>query len=323
MTTLRGIDISVYQGDLDFTNLKSSFDFVIARAGFGNGGIDKEFIRNRDGLRGTNQLHGFYWYTYPNQNTPESEAESFITTVGGFKDGELCALDFEESFSEPVGWCLRFLQHFEALTGYKPLLYINLALVQAHDWTPVIQNNTGLWLAKWDFNPDGSIPLIPWPVCAMRQYTDKLSYNGQLVDGDVLYGDSTTFLNYGYKSTPSMTQDQQNILNFLASINANEGKVREAFGALQDAPAKDTQIVNLTAQVTDLTGKLTDSEKTVADQQTQLSTANSQINSETTQIASLTTDRDTYKAKYVQLLNNQPTWSDIITIILNKLSIKN
>ena len=38
----KGIDVSVWQGDIDFYKVKKSgIDFVIIRAGYGNGNKDK------------------------------------------------------------------------------------------------------------------------------------------------------------------------------------------------------------------------------------------------------------------------------------------
>ena len=290
--SLKGIDISSYQTEPDFNDLKSKFDFVIARCGTSLG-TDPQFSRNCAGLRSSGQLHGFYWYAYPS-NSPIEDADNFVKTLGTLTEGELYALDFEESYATPVSWCLQWLQEFERMTGYKALLYINLALVRAHDWTPVIQNNTGLWLAEWDFNPDGSVPSIPWTVCALRQYSDKINYNGQLIDGDVFYGDSVSFINYGYKTM--LTQDQQNVLNFLSTtplgtFGNEESLVRAAVGALNDLPELQQQvstkqttidnlnseIVTLQASVTTLNAQVATLQGTVAQQNTTISSLQTQI----------------------------------------------
>lgn len=51
-----------------------------------------------------------------------------------------------------------------------------------------------------------------------------------------------------------MTEEQKRILDFLG--DKTEGQVREAFGALQDLPTKNEQIINLTNKVHDLELKI-------------------------------------------------------------------
>lgn len=82
------------------------------------------------------------------------------------------------------------------------------------------------------------------------------------------------------KNNMILTPDQQNIINFLTTQNANEGLVRQAFGALHDQPSYLSQIQSLQAQVSTLTSQL-------ADLQAQLTTANTTIKSLQDQIATL------------------------------------
>ena len=210
MNTIHGVDISKYQGTVNFDALKSAVDFVIIRASMGapDAGqvasqyADSKFARNRDEARRVGLLRGFYHYAYPEYNTPEAEAQCFHDVVGTPQDGELLVLDYESSWAgNKVDWCKRFLNHLSSLyMGYRPLIYLNLSTTHSADWTPVINGNYGLWLAQWDFNPNAPMnPNTPWPFLAMRQYSDKENIAGlNPVDGDVFYGDGTTFQKYGY-----------------------------------------------------------------------------------------------------------------------------
>ena len=200
---LKGIDISQFQPTVDFNLLKTQIDFIIIRSSYGDGYIDKSFYSHRDQIKKNNIPHGYYHYSYPQYNTPEAEADWFLKTVGSLEEGELLCLDFEESYSDPVGWCKRFLDHISnRLNGYKPLLYINLSTARAFNWSPVIDGNYGLWLAQWDKNPNSSGGSTNWSVTAIRQYTDSETISGITgrVDGDVFYGDLNSFKFYGYRS---------------------------------------------------------------------------------------------------------------------------
>lgn len=213
MITLKGCDISKWQGTVDFDALKSSAEFVIIRSSFGtpgggSTGLDTEFKRNRDEVRRVGIAHGFYHYAYPQYNSPEAEADFFLKTVGKLQEGELLALDFEESYSDPVTWCKKFLDHLSSITnGYKPLLYINQNLQQNHNWMPVVNAGYGLWLALWNYDPNKNDFDTQWPVTAMRQWSNHETFSGisGVVDANVFYGDKYAFNLYGYHApSPSI-----------------------------------------------------------------------------------------------------------------------
>ncbi len=195
--TRKGIDISYWQGNVDFHALKDNLDFVIIRSTYGNGYKDTSFEKNRDGARAVGLGVGFYHYAYPQYNQPEAEADWF-TKIVSCQPGEILCLDFEETFATPVDWCKRFLDKVTSNMGFKPLLYINFALVKSYDWKPVIDAGYGLWLAYWDYNPDSTNWDTPWPVVAFRQYSNKGIVAGLTpLDLDIFYGDMSQFYAYG------------------------------------------------------------------------------------------------------------------------------
>lgn len=203
---LKGCDISEHQGKIDFFELKKVVDFVIIRSSYGKGYFDKWFAYNKDQARLNGIPIGFYHYAYPQYNTPEAEAEWFYNACGyDLREGELLALDFEEDYPDPALWCERFLNHLSSmLGGYKPLLYINLALANSQNtnWKPVITGNYGLWLAYWNYDPNKNDDFnTPWSVVAIRQWSSDESFSGisGRVDANVFYGDLTALAAYGYK----------------------------------------------------------------------------------------------------------------------------
>lgn len=209
---LKGIDISVWQGDVDWSRVKDQVDFSIIRAGYGSGYKDKKYDFNRRECIRLGIPHGLYWYAYPNLNSPEVEADSFLRVVGEPEHGEILVLDFEEAYPDPVGWSHKFLKRItEKMDGYKPMIYLNKHTVQSYDWSPVVKDNYGLWLAYWDFDPEAELPELPyWKTVAMRQYTNKNSYAGipsERVDGNVFYGDLDTFYKYGVQKDELAPED--------------------------------------------------------------------------------------------------------------------
>jgi len=199
---LKGCDISKWQGVVDFEALKNVVDFVIIRSSYGNGYTDAQFTRNRNEIRRIGKGLGYYHYSYPQYNTPEAEANWFLQVVGTPNEGEILCLDFEESYADPVPWCQRFLDTISGrLGGYKPLLYANRALINAHDWKP-INSTYGLWLAYWDYNPGSTGWGVTWSTLPIRQWSNREAFPGITggVDADIFYGDKDAFLKCGYHS---------------------------------------------------------------------------------------------------------------------------
>lgn len=197
---LVGNDVSVYQPNIDWNTYKDNTNFVIIRSSYGVNNVDTEFTKNRDQARQLNIPHGFYHYAYAQINSPIDEANFFLQTVSPLQNFEMLFLDFEETYQDPVTWCKTFLDTLsQKLNGYKPLVYLNLAQVQSHDWSPVYNAGYGLWLAYWNFDPNKNDFQTPWPVVAFRQWTDKQQVPGitTVADGDVFYGDATEMQKYG------------------------------------------------------------------------------------------------------------------------------
>ncbi len=72
---IAGIDISKWQGDLNFTKVREEgFDFTIIRAGSGTV-PDPMFEKNYTRAKNAGMNIGAYWYTYA-QNTDQAEAEA-------------------------------------------------------------------------------------------------------------------------------------------------------------------------------------------------------------------------------------------------------
>ena len=197
---LRGLDCSKWQGDINWSSVAKNQDFAIIRSSYGTGYTDEKFARNRDGARKEGILHGYYHYSYPNHNSPEAEADWFLSVVSPLRAGESLYLDFEENYPNPVEWSERFLDRIsESLEGYKALIYLNKHTVNSYDWSRIANKSHGLWLAYWDYDPNGSFEVPYWNVVAMRQYSNQGQVNGinGRVDLNVFYGEEDQFLAYG------------------------------------------------------------------------------------------------------------------------------
>ena len=207
---LHGVDISKWQGTINWDNLKSSTDFAIIRASYGcpDSGqsasqyVDTKVQINQSEARRVGILRGYYHYSYPQYNDPEPEADQFLYSVGTLQEGEILCLDYEESSTkDPVDWCVRFLDRIYSRTNTKPLLYINKSMASSRDWSRVINNGYGIWLAYWDYQDNPNSTTTQWSSVTMKQYSNVGNVGGiNPVDLNVFNGGSDQFKACGYQT---------------------------------------------------------------------------------------------------------------------------
>jgi len=240
--TILGVDVSQYQGNINFSQLNGAVSFAVIRADYGAPDpgqsytqyADTKFAQNRANAEQQGMEIGFYHYAYPQYNSADAEAQCFIDNVGSLKAGEFVCLDFEEwSYTgDVVSWCKTWLDDVQAGLGVRPLLYISSsrAASSSYNWSSVINANYGLWAAEWSGSPTTTPPTTQWPFMAMRQYDDNGSEPGisGAVDQDVFYGSLAQLQQYGF---------QEPAINWVGTLppqywyNANEEYPYQASGS--------------------------------------------------------------------------------------------
>lgn len=189
-------DISRYQGAWRDTGEQ----IVMVKIGGGDDGLyfDSEATDNYNGVIAAGKAFGGYWFA--GGGNPTTEANYFMNGMQPLVPGEVPALDIESGKTwnpnapgvDPVAWAMQFIDQVQARSGNPGgLIYMNLATLNAHDWTPVLQR-WGLWLAEWDINPDGST-INTTRTVVMLQYS-----NGPEYDHDEWYGTVEQFKKYGW-----------------------------------------------------------------------------------------------------------------------------
>lgn len=118
----------------------------------------------------------------------------------------------------------------------------------------------------------------------------------------------------------SINQEEENILKFLKDNNANEGKVREAFGYLADKAKHDEQMATLSQKVLELDkftkelqekinilgSEVTASNKIIEDWQSQALSAKEQASKAIAQIQQANEEKNKYRRLYEGLLETTP-----------------
>jgi LysM repeat protein len=199
MAKLYGVDVSRYQGSIDWGALSREIDFVIIKSGGSDAGryTDAKFRVNRDGARRAGIPRGFYYFGGGKDGV--ADAKHFKSAVGKLKKGESIWLDFEVNVKDPIGYCLDFIETATKLFGSQCHFYTNMGRVYQYDFSSLVRAGAGLWGAYWDYKPNTWPNSQEWPFLAIKQYSNSGSVPGikGAVDLDVFNGSKAQFLKYG------------------------------------------------------------------------------------------------------------------------------
>lgn len=182
---MKGIDVSVHNGSIDWQKVKSSgIDFAIIRAGYGReiSQKDERFEENYRNAKAAGIPIGAYWYSYAmSEDEARLEADVFLSVIKGKLFEFPVYFDVEEKKQfdlgkEKVSAIMRaFLEKVES-AGYFVGLYGSASSLTTHT-ADDIKNRYTIWLAHWveKTNYCGSY--------ALWQYSDKGSVSG--ISGNV------------------------------------------------------------------------------------------------------------------------------------------
>jgi lysozyme len=176
-----GIDVSVYQGAVDWDAVAASgIEFAFARVSDGVGTPDSRFATNWTGMRAAGLARGAYQFFRASED-PSAQAAlvlSALDEAGGIGMGDLpVVMDIEtadgESSDTVRSHMTTWLGAVAATTGKVPIVYTNAATA------PVLGSAFGaypLWVAAWET----SCPTVPagWSTWTMWQYADTGSVDG-------------------------------------------------------------------------------------------------------------------------------------------------
>lgn len=234
--TLKGIDISHWQKNIDLSAVNA--DFVILKATEGIGYTDPSFKSKYNAAKKAEKKLGVYHFARPTAyNDAKKEAEYFYSQVKDCVGEAIFILDWEAENKHNTAWAKTWLDRFYELTGVKPLIYMSESVVNSYDWSAVAKADYGLWVAKYkdyvaDYNYDmsdaGTAPKVKyWSFVALWQWTsvgrlDK--YNGNL-DCNVFYGDGAAWDKYA-KKTVSATKPVDTTKPSQTTEKADTGEIK-------------------------------------------------------------------------------------------------
>lgn len=196
----KGIDISYFQGNIDFRKVKADgIDFIIPRCGYGISNKDSKFSDYVTGaLAAGIEVPGIYHFSYAlNENNARTEAQKAVQYAkdAGLPQSTIIFFDLEYDsvdYAKKNGVNLdknRCIAHTKAFCeeveklGYRAGIYANQDyLNRMYDKSTI--NRYVFWYANWNGGKQPSIS------CAFHQWSEKGRVNGinGNVDMDYYYG---------------------------------------------------------------------------------------------------------------------------------------
>ncbi|KZV72822.1 glycoside hydrolase family 25 protein [Peniophora sp. CONT] len=194
----QGIDVSGYQGSVDFAAAKAKgISFAFIKATEGTTYQNPDFSQQYDSATSAGVIRGGYHFAHPDTSTGAAQAKYFIAHGGGWSsDGRTLpgALDIEYgasaecyglSASAMVSWIKDFSNTYHSSTGVYPIIYTTT------DWWTTCTGNSAafgstnpLWLAHYA-SAIGTVP-AGWSYATFWQYADSGPNPG---DQDLFNGD--------------------------------------------------------------------------------------------------------------------------------------
>lgn len=201
---MKGIDVSIYQGGIDFKKVKEAgYEFVIIRAGWGQSGTDTNFTKNIQGALNAGLKVGAYWFIYAKDiNHLVNNINMAHAILLNWKDklemGVWCDFEYDSDRYRPnltkeerTQWVKTFIDGMNA-RGYKCGLYANPDYIN-NKFNYKVENKPSLWkyplwLAYYDVSEASAKKYNP----VMWQSSSKGIVNGikGYVDIDYYFGES-------------------------------------------------------------------------------------------------------------------------------------
>lgn len=193
---VRGIDVSKYQGGIDWPQVKAAgYNFALVRLGWANGDgtivLDPYFDRNMRGAAAAGLDVGAYLYSYlDSEDHARLAAAKVLELVREYTITMPLVLDYEHGAkykdygkARNTAICNAFLRTIAA-GGYLPMYYSYKSFCDAYMNMASLEQYEGLWIANytgkigvdnaaiWQHSSSGSVPGVPGRCDLNRMYCD-------------------------------------------------------------------------------------------------------------------------------------------------------
>ncbi|EHJ00696.1 glycoside hydrolase family 25 [Clostridium sp. DL-VIII] len=176
----KGIDISHYNGDIDFKKVKSAgIQCVYMKATEGTTYIDPSLESYYSGAKSAGLKTGFYHFLV-GTSSPETQAQNFYNNIKNKQSDLKPVLDIETSGFDVMDYTMRFINEFNRLSNMDVCIYTYSGFIDNLD-------NRLAKYSLWEANYYTSFSNLPsnsiWRSRVGQQYTDQGTVDG--INGSV------------------------------------------------------------------------------------------------------------------------------------------
>lgn len=189
---VRGIDVSTYQGAIDWAKVKASaYSFAFAKATEGEFTVDDSFAENWAAIKSAGMLRGAYHFFRPYRDAA-AQAQHFLTQVQLGDEDLPPAVDVEVRDRVEPALIVAGLSTFADLvvkrTGHRPIIYTSPDFWINQLANPKSLTDLPLWIAHYTTGN----PIIPggWSKFTFWQFASTGNVDGIAgsVDTDLFSG---------------------------------------------------------------------------------------------------------------------------------------
>ena len=248
---MKGIDISYYQGNVDFSKIKDQFKFVIIRVALGDNIASQDDVKYKEYIAGCQKYnipYAFYLISYAKRENGSESVQSEIEHMDRIaKQYKPFAIfyDMEIANTTYLGkqtltkFAIKFCDYFKN-KGYKTGVYANKNWFTNYlDYNTLKNRGYIIWLAHYGVDKPG----LP---CDIWQYSDKGRVNGintNTTDLDIMY---TNIIN---SPSPKPDTKETKVNVWYAMKTKEDGWLPEVKNLEDYAGYKDHECIGLKMRV--------------------------------------------------------------------------
>ena len=208
----RGVDVSSWNGDVDFNMLKNNgIKFVMIRCGFANDSTYNDDSRFEEYVKGAEKAGipwGAYFYTYSASSSDDaSELNHILRLLKGKKPTYPIALDVEDADNAKarkgawnynnVNRNAKYILEGLEKNGYYPMLYCGYEEIENYISKEVWQKYD-MWWAQWNSSCGYKYDnLGMWQYGGETNFIDSPYIGGEIFDQNYVYKDYPTIIKNG------------------------------------------------------------------------------------------------------------------------------
>lgn len=246
----KGIDISSYQGNVDFKKVKESgIQIVYIKATESNKYRQSTLEKYHKGAKENGMLVGFYHFFRANVDA-KLQAKYFVDAIEGKSCDCKLALDIETTEGiEPdalTDMCIVFLEEVKRLSGLDVVVYTYTSFANSNLRSKI--SGYPLWIAHYGVNTPGANKI--WPSWIGFQYSEKGTIAGingncdldEFTDGILL--SKNTPKQSTSAATPTKKEEPKKDATYVVKAGDTLSGIASKFGSTWQELAKKNNLSN-------------------------------------------------------------------------------